>query len=75
MEEASQAWAETEAVFVGGRRLSGVSNGRRKWAQAEEVSIGPRAEVIHLSGGGGIPCWTETEVAAPEWREGGGRRR
>jgi len=47
VEEASQAWAETEAVFVGGRRLSGVSNGRRKWAQAEEVSIGPRAEEIN----------------------------
>ena len=46
MEEVRQARAEAEAAFVGGsRRLSGGSNERRKWARAEEVSIGPRAEV------------------------------
>ena len=53
MEEVGQARAEANAAFVGGRRLSGGSNERRKWAQAEEVSIGLRAEAIHLSGGDG----------------------
>ena len=56
MEEASQARAEAEAAFVGGRRLSGGSNERRKWARAEEVSIGLRAEAISggsNAGGGG----------------------
>ena len=42
----SQARAEAEAVFVGGRRLSGGCNERWKWARAEKVSIGPRAEAI-----------------------------
>ena len=46
MEAAVEARAETEEAFIGGRWLSGRSNDRRKWARAEEVSIGPRAEAI-----------------------------
>ena len=56
MEEVSQARAEAEAAFVGGRRLSGGSNEQQKWARAEEVSIGSRAEAISggsNAGGGG----------------------
>ena len=65
-----EARAEAEAAFIGGRWLSGGSNDRRKWARAEYMSIGPRAEAIHLSGGGGIPCRAETEEVG---EEGGGR--
>jgi len=36
VDEVSQAWAE--AVFVGGRQLSGGSKDWWKWAWAEEVS-------------------------------------
>ena len=38
VEEVGQAWAEAEAVFVGGRQLSGGSKERWKWDWAEEVS-------------------------------------
>ena len=49
-----RAWAETEEAGeegggrggVEGRRLSGGSNKRRKWARAEEVSIGPRTREV-----------------------------
>ena len=54
MEEVSQA--RVEAAFVGGRRLSGGSNERRKCERVEEVSIGPWAEAISggsNAGGGG----------------------
>ena len=53
---------------VEGRRLSGGSNERRKWARAEEVGIRPRVEAIHLSGGDGIPCRAAEEAG----EEGGG---
>jgi len=46
VEEVSQARAEVEAVFVGGRRLLGGSNERWKWARVEEVSIRLRAEAM-----------------------------